>query len=173
MKHIPLFQAKKAVHLNGDDYYHYLMNKIENAKKSILSTMFIVSVLNPSETGKMKELLDKLVYAHWEGLDVRLIIGSARPGIIKFVNTVSLKYLEKKKLPVKLYDYPYDTSVHSKYVIIDDEIIVLGSANWTDNAMFRNKEDSIAVYSEDSAQKLREEFEKVWSFGLEVKDENK
>lgn len=168
MNTIPLFKGEKAIHLKDADYYSYLIQKIMDAEKSVLSTMFIVSVLSQNDTGKIKELLDELVYAYWRGLDVRLIMGSAQPGIIKFANTTSLKYLEKKGLPVKFYDYEYDVGVHSKYVIIDDKLIILGSANWTNNAMCKNKEDSIAIYSTDAALKIGKEFEKVWYHGLEV-----
>lgn len=170
MEPIPLFCAEKAVHLKDEDYYHFLAEKISESEKSVLSTMFIVSALNPDDSGKIKDLLNELVYANWRGLDVRLIIGNSQEGIIEFANETSYRYLEKKGLPVKLYNYEYDASVHSKYVIIDEELIILGSANWTDNAMSENKEDSIAIYSEEAALKLKKEFEKVWEHGLEDKD---
>ena len=163
----PFFPADWAVHLTDTDYLNFLIHHIRTAKKSIHGVMFIIGVNGPKGPANVKKLLDELLYARWRGLDVRLIIGSSENFVINVANTTSFRYLNKKGLPMKFYKCEGDVSVHSKYIIFDSGLMVLGSHNWTENALSRNKEDSIAVFSKDGTLKLEKEFEKVWKSGLE------
>jgi phosphatidylserine/phosphatidylglycerophosphate/cardiolipin synthase-like enzyme len=52
--------------------------------------------------------------------------------------------------------------VHDKYAIIDGEIVVSGSANWTRSGMGYNDEDMLIVHSPEVARRFAEDFERLY-----------
>ena len=160
------FKTDAAILLSDQDYYKFMMNKIENARKCIYASIFIINIFEDKKL-KIRKLLEKISYAKWKGVDTKVIIGhSQKNKIIDLYDRVSFEYL-KKSVPVKYANPDDDYSLHSKYVVIDDEISVIGSHNWEHDAFFKNKEDSVAVYSQDIAIELKHEFIKLWETGLE------
>ncbi|MBT3384281.1 MAG: hypothetical protein HN778_20440 [Prolixibacteraceae bacterium] len=161
------FQTDKAVLLSDQDYYKFLLNKIDYAKKYIYVSIFIINIMEDKGL-KIRTLINKLKYAAWKGVDVKIIIGHSQKNIvIDMYDKVSFEYL-KKSIPIKFANPDDDYSLHSKYVVIDDKITIAGSHNWEYKAFFKNKEDSIATYSRDVALELKHEFNKLWKTGLEV-----
>lgn len=160
------FQTDTAILLSDHDYYKFLMDKIDKARNYIYASIFIINIAD-DEGLKIRALLDKLKYAKWKGVDVKLIIGHSQKNvIIDMYDRVSFEFL-KSSIPIKFADPDDDYSLHSKYVVIDDEITIAGSHNWERKAFFKNKEDSIATYSRDVALELKHEFNKLWKTGLE------
>jgi phosphatidylserine/phosphatidylglycerophosphate/cardiolipin synthase-like enzyme len=47
---------------------------------------------------------------------------------------------------------------HSKFMIVDGEIVIVGSTNWSENSMKYNREASVVVYSKD----LSSSFERIF-----------
>lgn len=56
--------------------------------------------------------------------------------------------------------------VHHKYAIIDREIVLTGSANWTVSGMDHNDEDLIVIYSSELAARFAAEFERLYQDAL-------
>ena len=56
-------------------------------------------------------------------------------------------------------------TTHSKLLIIDEKIIVIGSTNWTYNALTANHESSIVFDSRETATELIGFFEKIKKTG--------
>ena len=171
----PLFKAEKVGLLSDSDYYYFLMEKIRKARQSLYATVFIVNIRKSDDIDrKVLSILKELEYAHWKGVDVKLIVGSSTGApLISIANEVTIKYLEEKRFPVR-YAQIEDGSLHSKYVVIDQELIIIGSHNWTYNAFFMSKEDSLFCYSKDAAIKLTKEFNYLWNTGdlnQDVKDD--
>lgn len=52
--------------------------------------------------------------------------------------------------------------MHHKFVIIDDDILITGSANWTMQALFGNAENIIITNHPVLLKRFVEEFEKLW-----------
>ncbi len=53
--------------------------------------------------------------------------------------------------------------LHHKYAIIDDRIVITGSANWSKSALERNDENFLIVHDEGIAQRYRENFQMLLS----------
>jgi len=51
--------------------------------------------------------------------------------------------------------------LHHKYAIIDDAIVITGSANWSRSGMERNDENIIVIHSEEIAEHFRGNFERL------------
>lgn len=160
--------GEKVIQLSDDDYYYFLVNAIKKAKKKIYAVIFIVDPLkDPGH--RIGKLLGELSYARWRGLDVRLIVGhSQRTFVIDMCGRAAKKYGDSIGVPVKFANPQDDSSLHSKYLILDDKLVIVGSHNWTNIDIFRNNEDSLALYSREIALELNREFYEIWESGLEV-----
>lgn len=55
---------------------------------------------------------------------------------------------------------------HSKVVIVDQEIVIAGSHNWTTNSLRRNSEVSIMIKDKEEAKRLIEEFDRLYKAGV-------
>jgi phosphatidylserine/phosphatidylglycerophosphate/cardiolipin synthase-like enzyme len=155
------FQGDKALLLAGSDYFDYVMSSIREAKKSIFVVMFLTCAVEENGPTLIKDLLDELAYARWRGVDVRVILGTSTSISIEVANSIVYKYLKDNFVPAKYFRDPAET-VHSKYILFDAEVTILGSHNWTFNAMTFNHETSIAIHSKDVACRLTNEFERIW-----------
>jgi phosphatidylserine/phosphatidylglycerophosphate/cardiolipin synthase-like enzyme len=53
--------------------------------------------------------------------------------------------------------------MHHKVIIIDDQIVVTGSYNFSQSAKTRNDENTLIIHSPEIAEIYKQEFERVWS----------
>ncbi|ABR54335.1 phospholipase D/Transphosphatidylase [Methanococcus vannielii SB] len=134
--------------LNDEKYYYYILNKIKSAKREINIIMFSIY-----KSEKTAELINELIEARNRGVMVRVIleedVGS---------NILAQSRLSSKKVLVKFHD---SKKTHNKFIIIDDTVIV-GSHNWTDKALFQNKESSIALINKVVLEEEKRYFELLW-----------
>ena len=56
-----------------------------------------------------------------------------------------------------------------KLLIIDDETVIMGSTNWTYNALTKNHEVSVLIRSPEMAKALTDYFAKVKASGSKTK----
>jgi len=99
-----------------------------------------------------KALADALIIARENGVSVQVILDSSvynNNGIFNYLlnNGVNVNWAPKK---FRL--------THSKFMIIDDSIILVGSMNWSESSMKNNREASVVIYSKE----VSSEFEKVF-----------
>ena len=59
------------------------------------------------------------------------------------------------------YD-PVGVTTHTKLLIIDGEIGIVGSTNWTYSALEKNHEVSVLIRSPEVARNLYHYFQRVW-----------
>lgn len=152
-----------------DEYFTFLNHKIRDARKRIWSAIFIVNPTVGLDTSlAIRHLLKNLAYAKWKNVDVKVIVGTSGVRDIQVANNTTMLYLQELGIPVRRYIGGRRRSLHSKYVVIDDELIIVGSHNWTPGAVAEHNEDSIAVYSQNMNTLLRDEFTSNWQNALEV-----
>jgi phosphatidylserine/phosphatidylglycerophosphate/cardiolipin synthase-like enzyme len=125
--------------------------------------MFIVNALiHQDPERKVRELLMLLISKRALGLDVRVIVEPSRQNRdIRLANEVAMAFLLRHGVHVRTY-VGAKRSLHSKYVIVDEDLVVLGSHNWTHSAFTENREDSIALVSSAHNCELADEFLKAW-----------
>ena len=102
----------------------------------------------PSESARMA-----IVSAALRGLDVRLIVPAKSDS--RLVDAAARSYFEEMLAAgVKIHSCPY--MLHTKALLVDDETLILGSANF-DNRSFRlNFELCILLEDADLAQALNQ-----------------
>lgn len=104
---------------------------ILNAKKTIKIGMFVFT---------LPQLLKALEIAYNKGISVEVIVNNTHAYLTK-------KLIEKNdiKLPIFVKTSPY--CLHHKFAWIDDETLILGSANWTHYGFYYNDEYILYLYN--------------------------
>jgi phosphatidylserine/phosphatidylglycerophosphate/cardiolipin synthase-like enzyme len=121
-----------------------IFNLIKDAKQNIKVEVYEFSY---------KILADALVLARSQGVSVQVILD---PSV--YQNTETFKYLLNNGIDVNWSPKRFH-STHSKFMVVDDEIVVVGSLNWSLNAMKNNREASVIIYSKQIAG----EFERIFN----------
>ncbi|GEM_PF-625700 len=76
-------------------------------------------------------------------------------------NYSEFEYLKANGIEVKADNNPY--TMHHKVFIIDNETVITGSFNPTENANFRNDENMLIINDRKIAERYLEEFDYVWN----------
>lgn len=155
--------------ISGAKYFPSVKEALSKAEKSIYMVMYFVS-FNPQEkTSAVSGLVEELVNAHKRGVKVKVILDQnidfdAWEGIKgewekENKNSALFVYLKKQGIEV-YYDSLY-VLTHAKVIVIDGEISILGSANWSGSSLNKNWEVSCLIKSKDLAKQLLVDFSKI------------
>lgn len=127
---------------------HGILQAIYEAKKSIfIQTPYFL----PPES-----MMDALQAAAIRGIDVRLMLSERSD--VPFVQSASNSYIQDMlETGVKVYFYQKGF-LHSKLMIFDDSLTLLGSANFDSRSFEQNFEVEAFVYDEETGQQAREIF---------------
>ena len=128
--------------LTPDNYMTCILPLITSAKRSFyMQTQYVH--LNQSNNQNMSALVLAVSQLMQSGLDVRLIMSQ-------------YEYLDKLELlqsaGVDLSQVRIQADVHNKGMIIDGEIAVVGSQNWSEDGVSSNRDATLIIYNADAAQ---------------------
>lgn len=121
----------------------YIFHIIENAQYELKLEVYEFS---------SKSLAEALVNARQRGVSVKVIL---EPSV--YQNSETFSYLLNNGIDVNWASKRFHNT-HSKFAVIDDAIVFVGSMNWSENAVKNNREASVIIYS----QEISNEFEKVF-----------
>jgi hypothetical protein len=147
--------------LEGEEYYEVLPDLLSTATSSIDVCMF--HIVLPSEEHPTRRLLDTLIDMQTRDIKVRVIMDSDRkddPYNSTIINTPAKEYLEGHGIACRFDET--DRLLHSKYIIIDSSVVVIGSHNWSSGSYFEFNDISLAVWSPIYAQTMTERFQNLW-----------
>jgi hypothetical protein len=148
--------------LEGTAYYEQLPEFLRAASTSIKVAMFHAAFPGPNHPTKL--LLDELIAAKARGVDVRVVLDRDRetdPYMSTVINTKAQRYLEDHGVECR-FDKE-DVLLHSKYVILDEKLCVLGSHNWSAGSYSQFDDLSFVVESPEMAAALVARFEQLWN----------
>jgi phosphatidylserine/phosphatidylglycerophosphate/cardiolipin synthase-like enzyme len=60
--------------------------------------------------------------------------------------------------------------MHNKYAIIDNEIVITGSFNWTSKAVSTNRENIVIIRDRKIAADFTHNFDLLWTIFLPMND---
>jgi len=126
-----------------------IISLLQSANRSIEVEMY---------TFTNSKLANALISAKKRGINVQVLIGetgSEDEGTI--ITLLNAGGIEVKKAPSKF------KIMHAKLMIVDDAIVLIGSHNWSQNAMFYNRELSVVIQSPSLATQLLEIFNSDWA----------
>jgi len=150
--------------ISNRKYYPAVKEALDNAQSSIYMAMFVITLQEDRES-KVSSLLESLADASERGVEVKVILDKSLDfisGEIEYKSEEAYRYLRERGVNVA-YDHVYGYT-HSKTLVIDEEIVVVGSANWSQTALTRSNECALLVESPELAKRFIERISNIKLF---------
>jgi len=130
-----------------------LIGEIGLARKSVHLAIFSFTAA---------QLAHALVEARRRGADVKVIMDAHQ----RSKEQVAILH-RLKDSGIEAYRCANKALMHSKYAILDDEVVATCSYNWTRSAEQRNNENLVIIRSPDIARLYEENFQAVFNWHLQ------
>lgn len=147
--------------LVGSSYSGRVFELISGAASSIDVCMFHIAL--PSENHPTRELLDGPLHAHARGVTVRVLVDRDRPADpygSTIINSPAREVLNRNAELCRFDDEA--VLLHSKYLVLDRQAVVVGSHNWSAGSFFAFDDVSVIVHSPEYAADLTARFTALW-----------
>ena len=143
-------------------YYQRLPGLLLAAERSIAIALFHAAL--PTPRHPTRKLLDALVEMHSRGVAVRVLLDRDRPQDpyrSTAINQAAADFLRAAGVPCR--SDAADRLLHSKLVLIDERLAIVGSHNWSAGSYFAMDDLSLVVGSEAVAAQALVRFEALWT----------
>ncbi len=150
----PVPKVKEALFFPSSGNEQKLVRMLDTAQQTMHVCVFTIT---------NNALRDALVRAHDRGVQVKVISDDE-----------CMKQQGSDIYDMKAYGIPCESDtdpeahMHNKFVVIDGQVLITGSFNWTVAASGRNQENLIFLQDADLSQAYIQEFERLWSSFVEV-----
>jgi phosphatidylserine/phosphatidylglycerophosphate/cardiolipin synthase-like enzyme len=171
-----LFTGEKQIEIEegshliaGNEYADKVLDLIKNAKKRVYVSMYVMRYSPKKNYAVENKYIKALIDRFKKGVDVKVVLDASREwshktrslsGPRSDKNDDAYNALKAGGVPV-LYD-SMEQIMHAKTVIIDDELFIIGSTNWTYSALKKNVEFSVLIKSKEKNKKMTEHFNRLW-----------
>jgi phosphatidylserine/phosphatidylglycerophosphate/cardiolipin synthase-like enzyme len=148
--------------VNGGEYYELLLQKITHAEK-IKVLMFQATYTFDDSSAPDTKLLDEINEAYKRGTELQLLFDDPT-----YHETYGAKqFFTENNIPHKLDDKTtgYLQRIHAKAVLIDDEVLIIGSQNWNRDSLNSSSEASIVTKNPEMILAFLDIFEEKWQAG--------
>ena len=132
--------------ISDRSYEPALIELLDNAKESILISMYVIS----AKTAPVKLLLNDLAEALEREVTVEIYLNTRYASDDHFKLTKDLKDLEAKG--ARIYLASSHHLLHDKLIIVDKRFVVEGSTNWSVSALKNNYESATIIDSPELAE---------------------
>ena len=137
-----------------------ILKELADAKKEIDIAMYILTD---------RKLSNALIQAKERGVEVRILLDAKSAKEIEYSKHY---FLSTKEVAVRLdnthksYGDKHQGIMHNKFAIIDSEILITGSYNWTHSAEKLNDENLLIIKDDKKLiRKFKDKFAKLWNRG--------
>lgn len=124
-----------------------VVSAIKSAKKNISVAMY--SFTN-------RDIAYAIADAAKNGLDVKVYLNNDQ----RNERYSKAGFLKNKGIPVR--HHKHDGLMHNKFAVIDDNIVITGSFNWTASADKRNDENLLFINNKEAAEAYKKKFDYLW-----------
>ncbi|MBI4178490.1 hypothetical protein HY522_03580 [bacterium] len=144
------------------EYFYHLKSDLDRAKKSVDILMFEIK-LGKDADNPANQLVDALVSAHERGATVKVRLEQS--DLDKSLTRINRRTEEYLKARGIYPDFdPPNIETHAKAVLIDGRILYAGNHNWSEAALFKNREVSLRIEADRPVSTLRRYFDKFDEF---------
>lgn len=161
------FAGAGAVRIAERDYYDLLMACVSTAQSRVYASLFLFDarpVRDPR--GNALDLAMALAERRRLGVDVRILLtGQVGTVVLGVANVATGILLESHGVPHRRIFAAGGGRIgtHGKFALIDD-VAIVGSQNWTDDAFNDNLEDAVLLRG-SALDPLEAEFMRLWPLG--------
>ncbi|MFA4889520.1 MAG: phospholipase D-like domain-containing protein [Candidatus Omnitrophota bacterium] len=148
--------------ISGAKYFPAVKEALAKAEKSVYLVMYLAKFDPQERRSRVYGLVEELVNAHKRGVKVKVILDQGLDFSTlrrEEKNDLLFSYLKKQGIEV-YFDELYRIT-HSKAIVIDEKIVVLGSTNWSDSSLGRNSETACLIHSQDLAKQVLNDFSRI------------
>jgi len=149
------------IDISGTKYFPAVKETLSKAKKSINLVMYLIELSSHKENLKADQLVGSLIEAKQRGVDVEVILDQN----VDFLQRRSKSEWEAKVKSMRAYKRlreagvkaRYDEPVrytHAKAIVIDRNIVILGSTNWTESSLSKSNEINALIKSKGLAEEI-------------------
>lgn len=131
-----------------EKFENIIIDLLKNAKKKIHFLAFSFT---------SKPIAGMLQKKYQEGLEIKGVFDKSQN---KAQKSSRYEYLKNNNMDVRIDGG--GGKLHSKVFIIDDNIVITGSYNFSSAANKKNNENSIVIYDDNIAKKYEQEFKKIY-----------
>ncbi len=140
-----------------NDNYPYMLDSLFNSARKTIDIMMFEMYFY--DNGSVRELEDDLCSAALRGVKVNVLLdGSFDENATR--NQETADYLMSNGVNVK-FD-PAGVTTHSKIVMIDSCIVVVGSTNWSYSAFESNNEANAVIIDTSICRQFLDYFYSIW-----------
>jgi len=131
--------------LANRDYVPELVKLFDGAEKTIDIIMFSAGYYPEHPEGINRVLYNSLIRAAERGVRVRIILDASswNPNNTR-KNAMVARFFRKSGL-VEVYFDPPDVTTHTKAMVVDSTLSVVGSTNWSYYALAHNNETAVLI----------------------------
>jgi hypothetical protein len=140
--------------LTPDNYVDLILALINSAEKSFYMQTQYINYSDKPENSKFAALVAAVAKKINDGLDVRLIMS-------QYETSDKLELLQGAG--IDLSHVRIQANVHNKGIIVDSQVVAVGSQNWSGDGVLRNRDATLIIYNEDAAQYWEEIFIHDWT----------
>lgn len=140
--------------LPDEEYYRRAISAIDNSRESVYVMMFLMKYDPGDSFDWANDLIQALVSARRRGVEVHVLLEDSLED-----NREAYEYLRSNGVDVS-FDSP-QTTLHAKAIVVDGEIVFIGSHNWSESALYWNHEVSVRIRSREMAERVIAYFEDV------------
>ncbi|KAG9073155.1 hypothetical protein KI688_000942 [Linnemannia hyalina] len=133
----------------SEESFKQLVKTLDGAQKSLDICVYTITD---------DHLANAIIRAHERGVKVRIISDSEKAddlgsdvNRLRDNNDISTRVDKSKSF------------MHHKFAVIDDQLVINGSYNWTKGARFDNRENLTLTNSPKAIQGFKGEFERLWA----------
>ncbi|CAG9333903.1 unnamed protein product [Blepharisma stoltei] len=145
----PLPKAREALFFPDPASEQRLIQWLDRAQRELYVCVFTIT---------NNHLRDAVTRAHDRGVAVKVISDDE---CMKQIGS-DIQYIRDRGIPTETDTNP-DAHMHNKFVVIDKEILITGSFNWTVQAVNANQENLVVVHDPEICQQYITYFDNLWA----------
>lgn len=145
--HTSIQTMNKAYFSPGNDCVNAIIDTLRNAKKSVNICVFTISD---------DKITAEIIACHRKGISVKVLTDNEKLHDLGS----DIEKLAKMGLAVRIDNTT--AHMHHKFMIVDNQILVNGSYNWTRSAALSNEENIIVSDDKNLVAAFSKQFEKMW-----------
>ena len=138
--------------VENDAYFEAMVYLPFIAKKRI---WIVTPYFAPDQT-----ILDGLIVARHRGVEIKIIVPDTSDHmVIDIARNGFLRELQEEKIDIYFYK---NRMLHAKAILVDDDFVVMGSANFDERSFFYNYETMAFFYNAEQIKDVCRWMEKVF-----------